>query len=239
MDAIRSDSFRVFGGAKTLQDLADQVPDLTRAGVEFVVIDGGEGRFGVREVKRLPGDLEKLKVHLDVGLDKVELIVVLPSVEVAARDFSSFTDGEIDDLVDVRKRVVGMEGAGLEAIYSAPGMLGGEFRLGGLIPDLPGKVFHIEGSSYTLKYCPHCERPYYSLLEVEGKGVCPDLNCRKEVRHCPHCGEPYLTLLEVDGKSVCPDCRKEVENCPHCGQPYLIFLEAEGKSVCLHCRKKG
>jgi hypothetical protein len=185
MNAKRSDSFRVFKATQTLQDLADKVPEMTKAKVKFVVIDEREGRFGVWEVDRLSDDLEGLKAGLDVGLDEVKLIAVLPHLKVAALDLSGCTDDEIDDLVDVEKRVIGIrvlrKGAVPRAIYSALGTLGGEGLLGGLPSTLYGEGQPTEGSKYTLKRCPHseCAKPYLVPLKEEGKDVCP--HCRREV----------------------------------------------------------
>jgi hypothetical protein len=180
MDAERSDSFQVFSVIQTLKELVDQVPELTRAGVEFVVIDGGDGHFGAGEVEKLPAELKKLKVPPDVRMDKVELTALFPHMEVAVRNLRGYTDSEIDDLVSVKGRVIEISGpeAKVKAIYSEPGRLGDEM-LGGLFSTPPGEIQNTEGDEYTLKYCPHCDKPYFILLKVEGKGVCP--HCCKEV----------------------------------------------------------
>jgi hypothetical protein len=178
-ETMHSVSFRVFRVSQTLRDLADQVPGMVEDRVEFVVIDGGEGRFGVWSMERLPAELQKLKVPPEIGLDKVGLIAVLPHLEAEARDLSRYTAGEISDLVDAKGIVIELKGGIPAAIHSRPPMLGVEGLLGGLFPVPPGGPHPVPGREYTLKYCPHCDRPFFMPVEVEGKRVCP--HCRQEV----------------------------------------------------------
>ena len=189
METVRSGSFRVLKATQTLQDLDDEVSGMAGADdqVEFVLIDGGEGRFGLWKVDRIPGDLERLKSRFDVGLDAVKLVEVLPHLEVEAQDFSLSTADEIDDIVSTHEIVIetrtlrGKRVVPRTIHLASPDLGGGDALLGGLPFPLPGEEQHTVAGKYTLKYCPRtsCGKSYRLPFIVGGKRVCP--NCRREV----------------------------------------------------------
>ena len=151
MEATRSESFEVFSATRTLQDLADNIADLANRDVEFVIIEGEEGQFGVLEVGRIDDNLERLEIpDGERGDVKLGVLLQYSAVRVEARDLSGSTAYEIDRLVDAKKRMLGLKGTQPNAIYYAAPSLGPVFD--GLPSDMPGGVFFIKGSDYSMKY---------------------------------------------------------------------------------------